>query len=95
MGLSVNSFPRIKLDHHESEEGFAFDKEHDFARYVRSFVATIDKAYELPVTKMYDSLWHFLGQMHESDISVVRTVAIIRQNWIVYNPALWKRLLWI
>ena len=89
----VQPLPWVNLDRHEPESRVALDEEHDCAAAIIFVSVSVDKADELPSTEVNDTLRHVLGHMNKRDLSVIWTVAIIRKDRVVGNPALLQRLL--
>ena len=44
---------------------------------------------------MKNFLRGIVGHVYDRDLFVARCESLIRQQWVVDNPGLWHRLLWI
>ena len=54
----------------------------------------LHKTDELPFSQVnYLRLFLFLGKIAKHDLTVVRFVAVVGNQRVVYNPSLWRRTL--
>ena len=83
--------PRIRLEAHQSSRISKSRQEHDVAvgllalakQLLFDHLSVVDKADELPLSQVNDALRHVESHVHNHDLAVLRSPALVRQKWIV------------